>query len=204
MDATVVIGTFGSQVWPTLAKRRAIPSARRQGCRVIHEHRDTLAQARNAALEQVETEFVIHLDADDELTPGYVEAMLAGSADLRVPAVTNVFSKWKEVPPHFPRVYGHKHDCVGECLRSGNWIVVGACVRAELAQGIGWEEFGWSEDWALWARCWKAGATIERVPDAVYRAFRRMSSRNRIANRVSVDWHRKIEAAVWPEEESVL
>lgn len=205
-QATVVVATFGSQVWSRLALRRAIPSARTFGVPVIHEHCSTLAEARNAGLAKVETEWVIHLDADDELEPGYIEAMADGSADCRVPSVRYIFSRFRtDGEPIVPRVAGHDHECVGECLRYGNWCVVGSAVRAEMARSVGgWEEFGWSEDWAMWARCWKAGASFEAIPEAVYRAYKRPGSRNRQPRSKTIDWHRQIEAAVWPEEASVL
>lgn len=201
---TVVIGTYGSDVWSRMAIRRAVPSARAQGVPVLHEHCTTLAEARNLALSKVETEYVVHLDADDELEPGYIEAMSKVDADIIVPRVKYVRSRGNITPPFFLRVYGHDHECVGECLRFGNYIVIGAGVRTRIAQEHGWEEFGWSEDWAMWARCWKAGATIERAPDAVYRAYRRVGSRNRVQRGVSVNWHREIERAVWPNEASTL
>ena len=43
----------------------------------------------------------------------------------------------------------------------------------------GWRDFTWSEDWDLWLRCWLAGATVEAIPDAIYRAYVRPNSRNR-------------------------
>lgn len=196
---TIVVGTYGSESWCRLAERRAISSARRQGVPVIHEHRDTLAQARNAALDCVETEWTIHLDADDELEAGYVKAMASGEADLRVPMIRQVRNGHSRSVPFWPHVYGHDHDCTAECLRWGNWIVIGAAVRTEMAREVGWEEFGWSEDWAMWARCWQAGATIERIPKAIYVAYMRTGSRNRVMRGVSLDWHRKIERAVFGE-----
>ena len=36
-----------------------------------------------------------------------------------------------------------------------------------------------AEDWDLWLRCWLAGATVEAIPDAIYRAYVRPNSRNR-------------------------
>lgn len=201
MDVTVCIGTFGQDHWTRLATTRAAPSAESQAP-VIHVHGETLAKARNAALAQVDTEWVIHLDADDELSPDYVKAMGRGTADLRVPSVSRIGRG--PVEPKMPCVYGHDHQCTGECLRYGNWIVIGACVRTELVRSIGWEEFGWSEDWALWARCWKAGATVEPIPDAVYIAYHNRLGRNRVSRHASLDWHTQIEKAVWPEEPSVL
>lgn len=196
MDASIVVATFGDPDWQALATRRAIPSALALGVPVIAVHDETLARARNAGLEQVQTEWVIHLDADDELTPGYLDAMANGTADLRAPAVEFV-RLHQPCTPSVPRVWGHEHDCTGECLTEGNWLVVGAAVRTELARAVGgWEEWPVYEDWALWLRLWLAGATVEAIPDAVYRAHWRRDSRNRApAQAFKHDIHRQIAEA---------
>lgn len=198
--ATVVVATFGGADWRHLAHTRAIPSAQALGVTVVHAHAGTLAQARNAGLAKVETPWVVALDADDELEPGYLDAMATGTADVRAPSVRYVrggVAQW----PAMPRVPGHVHECGAECLPHGNWLVVGACVRTQLLRDAGgWEEFACYEDWALWLRCLKAGASFEQVPAAVYRAHVRPNSRNRslsmaARNRV----HRQIIDAVYPE-----
>lgn len=179
MDVTVAIATFGAPEWVQLAHKRAIPSAEAQGVPVIHRHGTSLAQARNEALGLVETEWVIHLDADDELTPGYIEAMERGTADLRAPAVSYVRRYHQPRPAGMPKVAGHTHECTAECLREGNWLVIGTAVRAAMAREIGWREYACYEDWDFFQRCWLAGATVEAIPDAVYRAHVRFDSRNR-------------------------
>lgn len=198
MDATVIVATFGGQEWQELAESRAVPSAVSQAP-VIRAHGDTLAKARNQGLAQAKTPWVIFLDADDELEPGYVEAMGAGVADLRAPRIRQV-KRGRVGRPFMPQVWSHRHKCSGECLRFGNWIVIGACVRADILRSVGgFEEWGWSEDWAAWARCWTAGATVEAVPKAIYRAHVRSDSRNHCLPPEETDrWHRAIEAAVWP------
>jgi glycosyltransferase involved in cell wall biosynthesis len=203
VDVSVVVGTFGDHRWVNLAEQRAIPSV--QGAPVIHRHGETLAQARNEGLALVDTEFVIHLDADDQLDENYITEMAKGTADLRAPSRLDIRGNVPMWPAYMPRVWAHEHQCVGECLRYGNWMTIGTAVRTELARSVGgWEEFGWSEDYALFARCWKAGGTVEACPDAIYRAWWTRGSRNRISHAKGLYWHREIEKAVWPEEPSVL
>jgi glycosyltransferase involved in cell wall biosynthesis len=186
-EVSVVIGTFGAAHWSELASERAVPSVP-EGVPVFHEHGYSLAQARNAGLNKVETEWTIHLDADDELSPDYIEQMAKGSCDLRVPSRLDIREGVTERGPYMPQVWGHSHQCVGECLRYGNWCVIGTCVRTDLLRSVGgWEEFGWSEDWA-----------------AIYRAHRNRRSRNQVTRHASLHWHREIEKAVWPEEASTL
>jgi cellulose synthase/poly-beta-1,6-N-acetylglucosamine synthase-like glycosyltransferase len=201
VDVTITVCTYGAEPWAKLAQERAVPSARAQGVQVLHHHGTSLSGARNAALEDVRTEWVLVLDADDELRPGYVEALAAGTADVRAPAVQYVTPGGRPAKPYVPKVAGHRHACSAECLEAGNWIVVGAMVRAEMVRSVGgWESFTWSEDWALWARCWKAGATFEAIPEAVYVAHVRRDSRNRAASRAEKNAaHWQIHRAVWPE-----
>jgi hypothetical protein len=195
VDVTVVVATFGDPSWPDLARRRAIPSAEREGVPVVHHHADTLHDARNGALARVDTGWVIHLDADDELEPGYVAAMGRGHGDVRAPLVRYVRGHVR-APALYPRVAGHRHCCAPDCLPAGNWIVVGAAVRADLVRTVGgWRDFPWSEDWDLWLRCHLAGAAITRT-SAVYRAYVRPDSRNRGQTRdARLAAHRAIAAA---------
>lgn len=179
---TIVIGTFGGDEWKNLATTRAIPSAQAQGCKVIYVHAATLHDARNGAVEQVTTPWVVHLDADDELESGYLDGMnTIASGDVRAPLVRYIYRGQVTSTPMFPRVYGHGHECTGACLPFGNWIVVGAAVRTDLVRQVGgWRDFIWSEDWDLWLRCHLAGATITATREAIYRAYVRPNSRNRI------------------------
>jgi GT2 family glycosyltransferase len=178
VDVTVIVGTFGDYRWSRLAYKRAIPSADAEGVPVVHVHGETLADARNRALELADTEWVCHLDADDELEPGYFAAMARAAGDLRAPVVRYVWGH-SAPPASLPPFPYDRGD-----LTDGNWLVIGTCVRAELVRKVGgWREWAFYEDWDLWQRCWLAGATIEAVPDAVYRAHARTSSRNRSRSR---------------------
>lgn len=196
MDVTVAVATFGHDRWRQLAAARAIPSAVALDLPVVHAHAATLHEARNAALAHVATEWVVHLDADDELEPGYLAAMAAGTADVRVPSVRYVHDGHSRAEA-LPRVAGHTHDCVASCLAYGNWLVIGTAARTELLRKVGgWRDWPVYEDWDLWIRCWQAGSTIEAMPEAVYRAHVRPDSRNRGANRATkLEAHREIARA---------
>lgn len=195
-DVTILVGTYGHQSWVDLANRRAIRSAGEQNVPIVHRHCATLHEARNACLHAAATEWVIHLDADDELEGAYVQTMMAGEADIRAPSVRYVQGNHAQ-RPRVPNVWGHQHQCVAECLVGGNWIVVGALARRQMIIDVGgWRDFTWSEDWDVWLRCHLTGASIEAIPRAIYRAHVRPDSRNRGASQAErLAAHRAIARA---------
>ncbi len=200
LDVSVATGTYGDAAWEELAAARAGASVP-PGVAWIHVHGEALHDARNAALEQVRTDHVVFLDADDELEPGFLDAMATGTADLRAPAVRYVKPSGRAHAPYVPRVAGHTHDCTADCLHDGNWLVIGTCARTQLLRDAGgFRDFPWSEDWDLWLRCWRAGATVEAIPTAVYRAHVRPDSRNRAPDRAArLAAHHAIYAANYPD-----
>lgn len=197
MHVTVVVATFGGHEWVTLANERAIPSARALGVPVVHAHDLTLHAARNAGLDQVATPWTCFLDADDELEPGYFDEMEKGTADVRAPSVRYISAGGVAAWPYMPSVYNHTHQCEADCLPLGNWVIVGAVTRTDLVRRVGgWHDYPIFEDWDLFLRCYKAGATFEGVPAAVYRAHVRPDSRNRSPDREArLEGHRMIARA---------
>lgn len=192
---TICVATFGDETWVDTAQRMAIPSAGATGATVVHRHAETIWGARNACLAEVTTDHVIYLDADDELEPGYLDAMGRVAGDVRVPYVRYVTPRQPPRAPIMPRVAGHRHVCQPVCLTAGNWIVVGAMARTQMMIDVGgWRAFGW-EDWDMWLRCHLAGHTITVAPGAVYRAHVHPGSRGRYSRAESLRHHRAVAAA---------
>lgn len=195
---SICVATCGLPRWRTLAKTRAIPSANRQGVEVIVEHQPNgdVASARNAAAERASGKYIVFLDADDELSDGYIQemekAIIVGTPALYVPRVSYVNGRRYQSPKYWPEV----------SLRDGNWLVIGTMLERErfLASGgfASWVDL--YEDWHLFARMWRDGAQIVKVPEAVYIAHVTNASRNRNRNRATrYYWHQKIGHDVFPE-----
>ena len=170
MDVTVCVATFGDRRWVDLAHDRALPSAYRQDCPVIYRHEDTLADARNAAIRAVTTEWVVVLDADDELSDGYCAALTCGTADIRVPALV-------EVQPDGTRT---EVRLAGRDIEQVNPIPVSAMARrSDILSAGGFSTWPAWEDWALWLTMVRRGATFEHIPGATLFAHVDPASRNR-------------------------
>ena len=161
-----MIATFGDPVWTVLANRTAVPSAMAQpDCRIIVEHGETLAAARNAGAAKASTRWLVFLDADDRLDPGYAQAILDGTGDLRVPTL---YEGRERV------------DLDGRDMEQVNRCPIGTGIeRQRFLDCGGFPEFPAWEDWALFLRAHRRGAMIGAAPGAVYRAAVRPDSRNR-------------------------
>ena len=170
-SVTVVIATFGSPSWAALAVEHALPSALEQGCQVIVEHGQSLSDARNHAAAQATGEWLVFLDADDRLEPGYTDSVLDGSGDLRVSPLVEVDGGARR------RVRLARRDI--ECM---NPCHVGTAIRRDMFHACGgFPDFPAWEDWALFLRAVRRGATVEHLPAdrPAYVATVRSGSMNR-------------------------
>jgi Glycosyl transferase family 2 len=171
----VIVATFGDQEkWKPLAVR-ALRSAQAQtiSCDTLGVHSDTLAYGRNYGASRLDVEWLIFLDADDELDPHYIEHMIEAGGDVRQPSTLGVYSDGSEdeypvlIPPN-----------PGGWL-VGNHVVIGAMVRHSLFDAVGgFRELPVLEDWDLWIRCAIAGAEFGTCPEAIYRVHVNPDSRN--------------------------
>lgn len=189
MEVSVIVGTFGPEHWVDLANARAIPSATAEGVEVIHRHGATIAEARNAGAAAASSEWLVFLDADDELEPGYIAAMAAADGDLRAPAVRYVTATEHPDPIILD---GRNIDRLNPC-------VIGTALRRDMFDFVGgfWNERAW-EDWSLFRRCWLAGAKLVHVPTAVYRAHVNPTGRNNtVSDPVGLSRHIRRRHAEW-------
>ena len=170
MNISVIVATYGDQEWVDMAIERAIPSADGQGAIEImchHQPEGSPSSSRNLSAFHTKGDWLCFLDADDEMAPGYLDAMKAAierEQDERVlltPAVQQVRKGRPGAPFFFDR---------GISLRQDNWLVVGTLVHRHLffeVGGFGDYPHGF-EDFSLWSKCFRAGAQVVKVPDAVY------------------------------------
>lgn len=167
-----------------------------QGAEVLIDHVPdaTRAQVRNRLVKEASGDWIITLDADDELESGYVQAMSEAAQRncLLTPRVSYVENGVGKMARFWPEI-----DLV-----QGNWMVVGtACPRDLMLEVGGWRTFTGSgvlnewDDWDMWIRCVQAGAGIVKVPDAVYLAHVRDSPHHSRTRAMTQAWLREIREA---------
>lgn len=177
----VVIPTFGgiTREWERL-RERAIHSVYEQTAvfesgvdiRIWPTIGENLADARNRGANRGKGEWLIFLDADDELDSHYVEAMVAGTGDMRWPSTIGVHEDGHE--DDYPVLLQPKGS-----LLVHNWMVIGTMIRREQFLKVGgFRDLPILEDWDLWIRLVIDGAVPMACPDALYRVHVRANSRN--------------------------
>ena len=206
MDISILIPSYGEPVWEEMAETRALPSAMAQDAHEVlidHDPSGTIASVRNGLAKRATGEWLLYLDADDELGPGYIQAMQRayeqgrrtdGVPPLLTPAVSYVVKGRRQMPRFLP----------GSDLRKNNYLVVGTLVERNLFLSVeGFSDYPHGfEDWSLWAKCWKAGAQIIQVRRAVYIAYINPDSKHRKAwkdRRWQMEMHNKVAAELFPE-----
>lgn len=202
MKVSVVIASHGHSWWGKLAKERAYPSALRSGADEVlidHQPDATRAQVRNVLTMEATGDYVVTLDADDELSPGYCDAVrkLEPWDALVVPRVQYVH----------PHRTGQPHFLPRRDIHEDNWMVVGTAFPKDRFVAVG----GWrtltgtgslneADDWDLWARMTNEGCGITYCDDAVYIAHVDRKSPHRSAGRSQRQrWMEEIRELNWPE-----
>lgn len=189
---SVVVSTFGDESWKGLAQR-AIDSALRQSMAaedVYYNHCDTLHEARNLGAEQAKGDWLVFLDADDELDYSYIEEMHRVILD-------EGYSRPWLVQPHTLGVQGGKEDphavlIPKRNLIDANYLVIGTAVRRDQFLRVGgFRDLPLYEDWDLWLRCVMDGAKVTSSL-AIYRIHVNDNSRNMPAREKQVEVYNRI------------
>lgn len=168
MDVTVIVTTWGSDLWANAG----VANALRHGARFHHIDSSTVSagEARNHAVEIIDPKgWICFLDADDRLDTGYLDAMAAAvrhDRQLLTPALA---------------LGDRPAECYGsrDIINGLNPCPIGTLIHRDLFDEVGgfWDEPAW-EDWSLFRRAVLQGAEIKFVHDAIYRAADNPTGRN--------------------------
>lgn len=177
VGCSVIIGTYGDIAWYYQARSLAGKVTQGQYVpphEVICVHADTLAEARNEGANRARTDWLIFLDADDELDPMYCyEMMRIESGALRRPSVLG-FMDGRQLDPE--PVLGSRYP-----LLQRNFLIIGTMVNRDIFMSVGGfdDEYPCLEDWELWLKCVCYGdADIVDCPKAIYKINTPTDGRN--------------------------
>lgn len=158
---------------------------------VRNEQAVSLGYVRSLAVQQIKTPYAAWLDADDEMTEGYLEAMRAplvdGSADLvfcdcmLVDGTSGADVKPLDVPEFMKQEGAHWRSF------ERNWYPsLLAAFRTDFAQQIDYDHaFACSEDYEFLLRALGAGARVQVADDCAYRYYHYDTSVSRDRSRTA-------------------
>lgn len=182
----VVIATFGSDEWKDKARgaTRSTVNQTRKPDQVVLRHftNRSLGSSRNEAAREIDTDWIIFLDADDTLDYRYIGAMHAiqtftqGASAIYRPSTLGVYldGTTDDEPMMIERAD----------LRIRNFAVIGSMVATSDFRTAGGfdEELEALEDWDLWTRLhFEFGLEIVDAVDAIYQVGVNPKSRNNSA-----------------------
>lgn len=168
MDVEIIVTTWGNSKW---CERGRVAAKYNSGW---HYHEDEpgvpAGRARNRAVADIDPQgWICFLDADDELSGDYLDAMEARQShdrQLLTPALA---------------LGDRPAECYGsrDIINGLNPCPIGTLIHRSVFDEVGgfWDEPAW-EDWSLFRRAVLAGAEIVFVHDAVYHATHNPRGRN--------------------------
>lgn len=166
--------------WVPLAARAAMSAADQTDPAddVVVSKGESLHQARNEGMAAIDTDYMIHLDADDELDRHYVEAVRE-ALELRTAATGTYLCQ----PSTLGVVDGVEDPeavlIPQRPLRTGNFLVIGTAFPTRLGRQVGgFLDYPAWEDWAFFLRLEAMGAIPITVPNAIYRVHVNPDGRN--------------------------
>lgn len=172
-SVAVVVATFGDDDWCQLGNYTAqrLKELQTLTPEIIRIHGlEGLINARNHCMDSIlGFDWVVFLDADDDLDPQFVEAVALydGDADILQTAVRGF--NWtpdneREWIDPVPTLHKQKYP-----LKSSNYLIIGSPIRTEMFLRVGgFDDWPVLEDWALWLKCYNAGARFDELYEAVY------------------------------------
>lgn len=134
-----------------------------------HDRNRGLAHSRNMAIANTKAQYILPLDADDELYPGIIDEMLRKIEDTKADVVYGNLV-WKDNGIQLKP--GKREDLKFEDFVNNNQIFGCSLYKRDLWKQIGgyWEEHKeFYEDWDFWARCSKVGAKFKYIDLDVYK-----------------------------------
>lgn len=180
MSIGIAVCSYGDWSWKARAKKACDSALLTSADQVYWRHEDdgeNICEVRNSSVEKLETEWVIFLDADDNLDVNYVDAMREAleSTDeddvIFRPSLQGFYDNGDITDvTMLARTDMYRQNCavIGSMHRKDRFIEVGGFDPSLPIL----------EDWDLWLKLMTTGSCIIDVHGAVYRNHIRTDGRN--------------------------
>ena len=144
----------------SLAESKAFAATHAE-VRVIHQKNAGVSAARNHAIREAKGEYILPVDADDKISPDYIEkAVEAMKEDVRVVGCRARFfgakeGEWK-LPEYSPELLARKNMIpITSLFRKADWKRAGGFCEEEI----------YREDWSFWISLMELGGKYVRLEE---------------------------------------
>lgn len=144
----------------SLAESKAFAATHAE-VRVIHQANAGVSAARNHAIREAKGEYILPVDADDKISPDYIEkAVEAMKEDVRVVGCRARFfgakeGEWK-LPQYSPELLARKNMIpITSLFRKADWQRAGGFCEEEI----------YREDWSFWLSLMELGGRYVRLEE---------------------------------------
>ena len=147
------------------------------GIKVIHSSNIGVSAARNLGIRAAAGEFILPLDADDQLSENFLELTVAamesepdvGVAFGQVQLFGEISGAWLQPDFSVKRMLLENMIVVSALFRKDDYLKIGG-FRLNMV-------YGW-EDWDFWLSMVELGRSFKKVPQAVFHYRTKSSSRD--------------------------
>lgn len=128
-------------------------------------HSGLPGRTRNLGLAEASGDYLLCLDPDDEIAPGYLAAVL----DALKAGADVAYTDYLRVNPDGVREVVALPEFEPDLLRAQNILAPTAAIKRRAFEATrGYRENTAYEDWDLWVQLALAGARFRRIPEALY------------------------------------
>lgn len=145
---------------------------------IIQKTNGGVASARNAGIKEAKGEYILTLDADDKITPDFVEKCLEANNDI--------VGTWQQEFGASDRIWEFRDKPIHNEFLKNNQINCCSLFKKEIWEKIGGYDENMPhqgyEDWDFWLRATKAGYKVTVIPEILF--FYRKHGDSMITNTV--------------------
>ena len=165
-EVELIIVNDGSHDTETL---QLLASYKQEGLKVLSHENRGLAYTRNRGIKEARGEYILPLDADNIIKPGYIEK---GIGLLDSQRFDIIYARPFFLGEDLPDRKFNPYNFIGQDLFWGNYIDACAIYRKEVWETVGgYDEkmpYQGYEDWEFWVNCYLSGCRFKYIKEELF------------------------------------